>query len=195
MTDQLTSYFTGLLEALGRPITKAFNPSQARDKRGRWTKPGREQLPAGVIHGGDAEVQALLSGSAQGFHAVRLGDVKPEVAARIKASTGLDVEGYHHRLDADAIRHIRNQHGPGNEDDPALVPVTDDDILKARAILEAPDAVAKGDDRPGRPTLIFYMKDLGDEFVIIEEVRTGRRELAVTTIYKIRAKGGPGGNP
>ena len=35
MSD-LTPIFTGILEALGRPTTKAFDPKEPRDASGRW---------------------------------------------------------------------------------------------------------------------------------------------------------------
>jgi hypothetical protein len=35
MSD-LTPYFAGVLEALGRPVAKAFDPKEPRDDAGRW---------------------------------------------------------------------------------------------------------------------------------------------------------------
>jgi hypothetical protein len=43
----------------------------------------------------------------------------------------------------------------------------------------------------GRETIV-YEKQIGDVLYSVEEVRTGRRELAMQTMYKRPGKGGAG---
>jgi hypothetical protein len=148
-----------------------------------------------VIQGGKPEIRALLAGSKNGVHAVRYRDVGEAERAKLAEATGMDLGGFHHRIDSDAIRHIRANHGPGREDDPALEPITDEDLLAIPDIVANPDHISRGKDQATGLPSIIYKKTIQDTLVVVEEVRTGRHELALKTITKHRTKKNPAGRP
>ncbi len=186
-------------QAEERPIEKSDYDQNRRGRivhvHNKVLPRGQEQLPAGVVRGGKAEIAALLNNAANGFTAVRFGDVDTNQARRIHNATGFEVEGFHHRIDLAAINHVRKHHGPGREDDPALEPITDDDILAIQSIVANPDHIERGKDQDTGLPSIIYTKKMGDTFVMVEEIRYGRRELALKTLMKRRAKNDPGGRP
>ena len=117
-----------------------------------------------------------------------LGKVAPWLSAEAKAA-GLDVEGFAHTLDADAVRHIRKQHGdPKVEEKRGQIALTDDDFARIPEILAAPDRIVFGaKTKPGRD-IIGYVKRLDDGTTLyLEEARTGRKRLAAVSMRKVPA--------
>ncbi|MCE5269263.1 MAG: hypothetical protein LLG00_15405, partial [Planctomycetaceae bacterium] len=115
--------------------------------------------------------------------------VGPEEGARLKATTGLELSGYRHTVDEDGILHAMKGHGVDSPERPKdEPPLTPSDIAAIPEIIAHPDNVelsakVKNDLTPKR---IVYKKRGKDGVVVVEEVRTGRRRLALKTMYKIR---------
>lgn len=115
---------------------------------------------------------------------IRYRSVSAEEAARIKDATGHDVNGYSHSLDGSAARHILNEHGdPAIEAKRGLLPITENDIAMLPQIIRNWDSLEPSSTRQGLQALL-YRKRVGDELFFVEEVRTGRKELAGKTMYK-----------
>ncbi len=116
---------------------------------------------------------------------VRYRPVQASEAARLKAAAGVEVEGFDHVVDNYSVRHMLEQHGnPHIEKSRGQVAITEDDILRIPEIVDAPDRVSSaGLTKQGRET-ILYQKRIGDEVYYLEEVRTGKKQLAPVTMYK-----------
>ncbi|MGH8030447.1 MAG: hypothetical protein ACREO3_10995, partial [Arenimonas sp.] len=111
-----------------------------------------------------------------------------ERETRVFAEIGLDVAGYSHIVDSDAVRHVFKRHGDaGIEGARGQLPVTPGDIALIPEIVAAPDSIeAVGKTNIGREG-IRYRKRIGANYVVVEEARTGQRQLAFVTMWKVPA--------
>ena len=132
------------------------------------------------------------------WRAVEAGDNTPKVirfdfmdaegAQRVMQSTGLNLEGYHHTVNKDALNHIRNEHSlkikPGQE------PITQRDIERIPEVVRSYDnveRVTRLDDsgKATEPERIRYSKGYDDGSVLyVEEVSTKRKTLTTKSMYK-----------
>ena len=102
---------------------------------------------------------------------------------------GLEIEGFTHAVDTSAIRHIRKSHGDvAAEEARGQVAVTDADFESIPDVISTPDKVVFGtENRIGRDQ-IGYLKKMADGSTLyLEEVRTGKRELAAQSMRKYPA--------
>jgi phage-Barnase-EndoU-ColicinE5/D-RelE like nuclease3 len=123
----------------------------------------------------DAQSRKHINKSFAEYHAV-----SPLEADRIKREVGLDVSGYVHSLDEAAVRHILNRHGPNGTADQSLSPADFEDLP---TLVGQADSIASGHV----VGTIEYRKKLGADWIVIEERRTGRRKLALVTMFKEKA--------
>ncbi|MCR4416101.1 MAG: hypothetical protein NUV77_27105, partial [Thermoguttaceae bacterium] len=108
-------------------------------------------------------------------------------ARRLESQTGLDLRGYVHMVDKSAINHIFKEYGLGREWRRHHGPVTGDDILRVAEIFAAPDS-SRLLPRKGRDIdAIEHRKRFDGITFVIEEVRTGKKRLALQTMYKVEA--------
>jgi len=119
---------------------------------------------------------------------VDLGDVSTPVKDAL-TQAGVDVEGYHHSMDTSAVRHMLNRHGDEKaEAARGQLPVTEEDIRAIPQILAIPDRVITNFETRQHKPGIMYVRALPDGSTLyIEEVRTGRKTLAATTMRKYPA--------
>jgi hypothetical protein len=108
------------------------------------------------------------------------GRLSADVAAKVKAAGGPDVGGYEHRIEADAVRKVLADHA---ED---LQPVTEDDFKRLAEIVDKPDKVGPSGKRTkqGLDAIQYEKRFSGTTMIVVEEVRTGRKKLALKTMYK-----------
>lgn len=106
---------------------------------------------------------------------------------RIKSETGLDVAGFMHMIDKSAVNHILNRHGPGKEQRKNQIPVTKEDIAGIPEITAMPDSIERSPKKNKLALdVIRYRKRQNNIiFVVVEEIRPGRKKLAVATMYKV----------
>ena len=122
---------------------------------------------------------------------VDLGPVTPELSARIAEAyrvAGRDpisLEGFSFRVDAGGVRHAKNSHGdPAKEAARGQIAVTDEDFELIPQIIDNPDDVKFGGvTRKGLDVVIFE-KTIGDKLFFAVQVRTGRRNLSLATMFK-----------
>lgn len=81
-----------------------------------------------------------------------------------------DFSGYSHCIDKSGIIHVLKRHKNINCSDFLLIPF----------IIKNYDIIGLGKE----PNTIVYKKLIGDEFFYIEEIRQGRKKLAIKTFYK-----------
>ena len=98
--------------------------------------------------------------------------------------TGLDLKGYSHSIDNYSILHILKKHGSKKELQRGQIPVTIKDIQNFPTIVSDYDDVKyAGKSRIGRDTIRFE-KNIGDNLVLVfEEMRIGKKLLALSTMY------------
>lgn len=122
----------------------------------------------------------------------RVGEISPDLAARILSATGLDVKGFELVLDQSGVRHTLKQHGSDNaasEIAQGQVPIADADFEALTSWLPTPHTVRAGDARPGKrpmPCVEFYFEHPTGKVCAVLEFRPGRRRLVLTTMYKKR---------
>jgi hypothetical protein len=98
------------------------------------------------------------------------------------------VESFCHVLDNYAVKHIMHRHGGKKERLRGQEPVTEDDFFLIPEIILCPDSQISIQCKNGNPGKI-YTKDLEEQtYILIEEIRKGHSEMAITTLYKRKKK-------
>lgn len=109
--------------------------------------------------------------------------ITPSELEKLKKYTGLDLDVQCHTVITDDIRHAYNKH---KKDD---LPINYEDFNLIKTIIEEYDTVECG--RISKQTCnqtIVYKKVIGDKYIIVEEIRTGRKKLVFKTMYKKKIK-------
>jgi phage-Barnase-EndoU-ColicinE5/D-RelE like nuclease3 len=115
---------------------------------------------------------------------VSLGIVTPTQAALLKAKTGFSLEGYERIVDKSAINHVLKVHG--NEKKEALkgqIAVVEKDFENLPEIIKSQNVIFSGKNKQGKNCLLYEAK-IGNTYYYVEEIRTGRKHLAMQTLYK-----------
>jgi hypothetical protein len=165
-------------------------------------RPALLQIASDAIDGLRIKLRDMFTRAVQGPPAeagkLELGPVTAEGAARInavlqRAGIDADVTGYRHEVDAYATRHAVKQHAdPDREVPRGQSAITAEDWAMIPDVLATPDRV----DYAGRTGVgregISVLKRINGHMLVIEEVRTGRQTLAVTSVWKYKIDGGDG---
>jgi len=107
---------------------------------------------------------------------------------QLTPSTLPEYQGYRHVLDNYTVKHILHRHSGKRERLRGQEPITLEDLLLISDIALHADEITPVQCKNGNPGYI-YTKSTNDEtFTLIEEVRKGHSELAVTTLYKRKKK-------
>ena len=115
---------------------------------------------------------------------VSLGLITPKEAIILKAKTGFSLEGYERVIDIFSIKHTLKNHG--NEKAEKLrgqIAVTESDFEKIPDIIKSENVIFTGKNKQGKTCLLYEAK-LGNTYYYIEEIRTGRKNLMLNTLYK-----------
>ncbi len=112
--------------------------------------------------------------------------VAHKVISDIKQATGLDVTGFTHSIDEHAIRHVMKRHGPSGSADQS---VTQADLAILPEILNSPDSISAGTvaRKTTQPETVEFRKQVGDNWLVVSEVLTGRKRLALLAMRKEKA--------
>lgn len=116
---------------------------------------------------------------------MEFGKVTPDQANKIKDAIGVDVTDFVHHIDQTHISHIQKDHVGENEKSTGLVPLTIHEVKQIPHFVSTADEIEPGRDQRGNRTLL-YRKKIGDQVVVIEEVRENKKRLSVITMYKRR---------
>ncbi|MEN6440534.1 MAG: transglycosylase SLT domain-containing protein, partial [Syntrophobacter sp.] len=120
---------------------------------------------------------------------VTIGKIEDAEASNLKDNTGIDgLEGYAHTIDNFSMRHILKTHGQSStEASRGQAPITRDDLSRIPEIIQSPDKIENAGKSPLGLDTIKYTKTFNGEIYYLEEVRTGRKELATKTMWKTGA--------
>jgi hypothetical protein len=172
-----------LLKALQN--TRDANGAEHGEDDGKFTVGGAGgATPAQLEQFYDAAINGDRAVNAK----IKTYSVSDAQAERIKRDAGVDVAGYHHVMQGGNVRHAIDRHG----DAPAealrgQLAVTKADIARVPEITRTADKVIKGEPVNGLER-IRYVKREGDTSVVVEEARTGKKELAFVTMFKFKGK-------
>lgn len=110
-------------------------------------------------------------------------------ATEMFQNLGIDVSGYQHMVDNSGIRHTFIQHGQAGTELPrGQEPVTPEDFGNLPDVIANPDTVElAGKTKQGRET-IQYRKRINGHIIVVEEARTGKKRLALVSMWKVRAR-------
>jgi len=118
-----------------------------------------------------------------------LGPVVGWIAGAVKNQLGIDISDYRHVLDGSAVRHINKRHGdPKAEEKVGQIAITDADIHSLPQVVASPNQIILGEKTDQHKDAVIFIKRIASGVILyIEEVRTGRRELASTSMRKYPA--------
>ncbi|MBF0609322.1 MAG: hypothetical protein HQL61_17435 [Magnetococcales bacterium] len=117
---------------------------------------------------------------------VSLGKVSDNNVQAVKKATGIDLVGYERTIDNNFINHVLKRHSdPKTEAARGQIAVTKEDIQRIPEIVESPDDIFYGGKTNVGRDAILYKKRFNGETYYLEEVRTGKNQIAATTLYKI----------
>ena len=116
-----------------------------------------------------------------------LGEINEELAEILSQQSGIQLSNYKFSIDVYAIKHIIKNHGDVSIEAPkGQVAITDIDFSLIPDILENPDLVFyDGKNKLGKDVFQFQ-KIIGDKYVVIKEVRTGKKQLALNSMRIIK---------
>ena len=114
---------------------------------------------------------------------LNLGPVDPELAKRVKVETGIDISGLHDTIDTKQINHVFRRHGPGKEKDPGQLPVSPEAIATYRHVVRNFDRLTAVRKRKGSGATLQFEKDINGVAVVVQQVRKGKKEFALFTMW------------
>ncbi len=114
---------------------------------------------------------------------VNLGVLPHSLVKKIKTNTGLDLTGYSRIIDYSAVRHVIIRHFSENKNS-NLVSVTKKDIFNIQYVLINAKIHDIGRAHTFSNLVITWEATLKERFFYLEEIREGRKKLALKTMYK-----------
>jgi hypothetical protein len=135
------------------------------------------------------QLAALATSNTNDNQTVTIAPVSSSAVQEAKEKAGLDIEGYQHTADMYAVRHALNQHGDAKKEaNRGQIAIGKDDIVAIPDVVTNPDATVYGAKNERRQNLIAYIKKMPDgTILVVEEVRTGRKTLALASLRKVPA--------
>jgi hypothetical protein len=136
-------------------------------------------------------IRSVVEAAKQEGHAPQKATIAPAEPWLVEAAKehGLDLADHNHVIDGSAVRHVINRHSNEKiEVSRGQLPVTDADFDRIPELIDSPDAVVFGTKTRGKRDQVGYIKRLEDGSTLyLEEVRTGRKELAAVSMRKYPA--------
>lgn len=95
----------------------------------------------------------------------------------VKKATGQDISGYNHVIDSSSAQHALQKHGTDQ------IPLKAEHLQLITDIIKNPDTVQYDGQNNRHLDVIKYTKTYGDRIVYLEEIRNGRHQLTMNTMY------------
>ena len=116
-----------------------------------------------------------------------LGELNSEIATLLSEQSGINLNNYKFSVDVYAIKHIIKNHGYSEIEIPkGQIAITDKDFELIIDILENPDLVFYDDKNKLGKDVFQFQKMIGDKYIVIKEVRTGKKQLALNSMRIIK---------
>lgn len=116
-------------------------------------------------------------------------EINENVSNMIYSELKINVSEYKFQIDIYSIRHIFKEHGNAKKEaDRGQIAVTEKDIILIPEILQTPDIVLNsGKNKLGKDTITF-IKYFDDKYVVINEIREGRKTISLNTMRIFKTK-------
>ena len=140
------------------------------------------------VYENESQLRAFAKDSLDGKNGkakMYFGSIPSDLAARIHADTGIDVEGYNCSISAYEIQKIlKNSHGnSAGEASRGQRALTVDDILAIPDIIQSPDRITRSErDYNGKPVILFE-KTINGRTTVVSYVSDKHMDLSVQTMY------------
>lgn len=118
------------------------------------------------------------------------GSIPSDLAARIQAETGIDVNGYNCTLRATEIRKIIKSHGSEKTESPrGQRAIRKQDFLNIPKVIQSPDSIQLGSELyQGKPVILFS-KMIDGKLTVVAYVSRKHMDLTVQTMYAGKKQG------
>ena len=114
---------------------------------------------------------------------MKLSQASATLVAELKSRGIVITEEYAHVVDNNAIRHTLNSHSGERELLRGQVPLTEELLLRIPQVFESYDQLMTTKNKRGQDVLLYSKTFPEGITVYVEEVRCGRKELAMDTMY------------
>ena len=114
-----------------------------------------------------------------------MGALSDEQVAQIKEATGFDLAEYHRTMDSYGINHVMDKHAnEKTEKNRGQIAVQYTDFELISLVTANPDKIEyAGKNRHGGD-LLRYTKKIDQTIYYVEEIRIGKKEVVLQTLYK-----------
>jgi len=164
-----------------RWVIQFFDWPLNRSASGKWGETPLEHAYKNL----DILVHSTITEDSNEAMVVDLWKVDSHEAVQLKNKTGLELLEYTHSIENYTIKHILKKHGNANsEESRGQEAITQEEIFQIPEILYRPDTIEYAGKNKKNLETIRYTKDINGVLYYFEEVRTGKKELMGTTLYK-----------
>ena len=123
------------------------------------------------------------------FLRYEIGELSEQEIIQIKEATGFDLSGYKRTMYSYGVNHAIKKHGnPKTEESRGQVAITEEDFELIPQIVANPDSIEFGEKNDLGNDLIKYSKTIGNQLFYVEEIRNGRKEVVLQTLYKRKVR-------
>lgn len=177
----------GLTERQTPPAQAAERAVQRQERMAPVDAAAYSTVPQTVVQAAKDKIRNFIQGFRQKGGNPFVDYINVDGAAAAEARQyGLDIDGYHHVIEGQAVNHIIRRHGnPAVEKTRGQIALTDADLENIADVVSSPDARIYGIKTHDGLDIIASVKKMPDgTLALVEEVRTGRRKLGVKTLRK-----------
>ena len=129
-------------------------------------------------------VQFAITSKSPANKKLELSIIETAEAKKLKIKTGLELNGYKRIIDKFGINHTLKEHGnEKTEKARGQLPITNEDFELIPQIVKTENVIYSGLSKTGLDC-ILYEAIIDDVYFYVEEVRKGRKELCIKTMYK-----------
>ena len=177
----------GLAEQRTPPASSAERAVQRQERMAPVDAAAYSTVPQTVVQAAKDKIRNFIQGFRQKGGNPFVDYINVDGAAAAEARQyGLDIDGYLHVIEGQAVNHIIRRHGnPAVEKTRGQIALTDADLENIADVVSSPDARIYGIKTHDGLDIIASVKKMPDgTLALVEEVRTGRRKLGVKTLRK-----------
>lgn len=130
-----------------------------------------------------------LKNDKSAFLRYEIGELSEKEIQQIKEAIGFDLSGYTRTMYSYGVNHAIKKHGnPKTEESRGQVAITEEDFELIPQIVANPDSIEFGEKNDLGDDLIKYSKIIGNQLFYVEEIRNGRKEVVLQTLYKRKVR-------
>ena len=129
-------------------------------------------------------VSYAISAKNKPVKSVLWGNIDSIKAHQIFMNTSLNLKGYSYEIDSSSVKHIIKYHSDKiKQEKQKQIAISKKDFGLIPEIVENYDIVKKGKKRKSGTYSIIFIKQLGNKYYVVQEVRSKKKTLALKTMY------------